>query len=367
MAFRRVSSLVFILAAGVFGALVPAGLAAQAPALPASLSNEAFWALSQSLSESNGFFRSDNLVSNEVYYQTIIPELITTTRPGRVYLGVGPEQNFTYIAALKPRMVFLVDVRRGNLHLHLMYKALFELATDRAEFVSLLFSKKRPDGLHETSSPRELFAGLVGVETSEETYTANLKAILDHLTVTRQLPLDEADRKGIEYVYYHFYWFGPGLTYASSSSGGGRGNFVNYQTLMIADDGIGAARSFLAGEEQFRAIKALHEKNLVVPVVGNFAGSKALRGLGAWLAERRALVSAFYLSNVEQYLAQDGLWMAFCGNVARLPMDETSTFIFSQGGGGGRGRGSLLSWYRPMLVDVQTNKCEATGAGSLVR
>ena len=65
-------------------------------------------------------FRSDNLVSNEIYMQTIIPELQTVTKPGRVYLGVGPEQNFTYIAALKPRMVFIIDIRRGNLHTQLM-------------------------------------------------------------------------------------------------------------------------------------------------------------------------------------------------------------------------------------------------------
>ena len=70
-----------------------------------------------------------------------------TARPARVYLGVGPEQNFTYIAALKPAMVFIVDVRRGNLQLHLMYKALFELSADRADFVARLFSKERPAGL----------------------------------------------------------------------------------------------------------------------------------------------------------------------------------------------------------------------------
>ena len=78
----------------------------------------------------------------------VIPELLGRRRsPGGVYLGVGPEQNFTYIAALKPKMAFIIDIRRGNLHLHLMYKALFELSADRAEFVSRLFTKKRPAGL----------------------------------------------------------------------------------------------------------------------------------------------------------------------------------------------------------------------------
>lgn len=52
---------------------------------------------------------------------------------------------------------------------------------------------------------------------------------------------------------------------------GGRGNFVNYQSLMVADDGLGVARSVLADEEHFRYLKTLHTKNLLVPVVGNVA------------------------------------------------------------------------------------------------
>ena len=67
-------------------------------------------------------------------------------KPGGVYLGVAPDQNFTYIVATAPRLAFIVDIRRGNLLQHLMYKAIFELSVDRAEFVSRLFSKRRPPG-----------------------------------------------------------------------------------------------------------------------------------------------------------------------------------------------------------------------------
>lgn len=357
MVLRRRSLTPVLLA--VFLATAGPLTARQAPALPASLSNAQFWALSSELSESDGYFRSDNLVSNEIYFQTIIPELIEVTTPGRVYLGVGPEQNFTYISALKPRMVFIVDVRRGNLHTHLLYKALFEMAKDRADFVSLLFSKPRPAGLTTKSTVQEIFNAFLPVETSETAYKTNLAAVLDHLVTTREIPLSVDDRKGIEYVYYHFYWFGPGLTYSSSTGGAARGNFVNYQSLMVADDGLGTSRSFLASETHFDFLKGLHVRNLIVPVVGNFAGSKALRNLGAWIKAHGSIVSAFYLSNVEQYLSGDGLWYTFCGNVAQLPLDDTSTFIYSQTGGrGGGGRGSLLSYYRPMLQDVKANKCD---------
>src|SRR3954468_15457842 len=148
---------------------------ALAGSLPDSLSNAAFLALSDELSEPNGYFQSDNLVSNEIQFQQVIPDLEKTARANRVYLGVGPEQNFSYIAALKPSMVFIVDVRRGNLQLHLMYKALFELSADRAEFVSRLFSKKRPAGLTAESSAQDIFAAYEKVATDDENlYKSNL-------------------------------------------------------------------------------------------------------------------------------------------------------------------------------------------------
>ena len=75
---------------------------------------------------------------------------------------------------------------------------------------------------------------------------------------------------------------------------------------MVAEDGKGQNRSFLASEENFLVLKELHQKNLLVPVVGNFAGPKALRAVGRYLKEREAIVSAFYLSNVEQYLDREG-------------------------------------------------------------
>ena len=100
-----------------------------AESLPAQLTDQEFWKLSSDSSEPDGTFRSDNLLSNESYFQYVIPALNEIVKQGRVYMGVGPEQNFTYIAALKPKMVFIVDIRRENLELQLMYKALFEMSS----------------------------------------------------------------------------------------------------------------------------------------------------------------------------------------------------------------------------------------------
>jgi hypothetical protein len=102
---------------------------------------------------------------------------------------------------------------------------------------------------------------------------------------------------------------------------------------MTATDEKGVFRSYLANEENFNVLKSLEMKNLVVPVVGNYAGPKAIRAVGKYIKEKDAVVSAFYLSNVEQYLEQDGIWNDFCRNVAMLPLDDSSTFIRSVRGG----------------------------------
>src|SRR5678809_562889 len=119
-------------------------LTTAAPPVPTQLTDEQFWQLSSSMSEADGEFRSDNLLSNELNFQYVIPELLSVAQPGRVYMGVGPEQNFSYIAALKPSMAFIIDIRHGNLDVHLLYKALFEMSENRAEFVSKMFSLKQP-------------------------------------------------------------------------------------------------------------------------------------------------------------------------------------------------------------------------------
>lgn len=307
----------------------PAGAPAPRPnGLPDRLDDREFWRLVTSLSEPNGYFRSDNLLSNELGLQTVIPDLLKVAQPGRVYMGVGPEQNFTYIAALKPAMVFIVDVRRGNLDLQLLYKALFELSADRADFVSRLFSRAKPAGIERTATARDIFAAFIGTQADEALFAENLRLVEEHLTKTHGFALGDDDLEGIKYVYGNYAQYGPSLTYWMSGRGFGR-NAPTYADLMVATDDTGVSRSFLASEENFAVLKQLESRNLLVPVVGNFAGPKALHDVGAYIAAHEGVVSAFYLSNVEQYLQMDGYWMDFCRNVRSLPLDGSSTFIRS--------------------------------------
>jgi hypothetical protein len=301
--------------------------------LPARLTDAEFWRLTEELSEPNGYFRSDNLVSNELVFARVLPELTKAAAPGGVYLGVGPEQNFTYIAAIRPKLAVILDIRRGNLHLQLMYKALFELAADRAEFLSLLFTKPRPATLGPESTVQELMDAYWDIFPSEEpTYLKNLQAIKDVLVKKHGLPLPAEDLKGIEIVYRSFYAYGPSITWSSSTTGASGGSRATYKDLMLQADVAGQPLSYLASEERFSFLKDLEARNLVVPVVGDFGGPKALKAIGAYLKGLGAVVTAFYLSNVEQYLRQEGRLETFrCANVASLPLDAASVFIRPSG------------------------------------
>src|SRR5687767_8474024 len=207
------------------GALVNRGLAlmaalllassasARAQGLPARLTDQEFWKLVTESSEADGFFQSDNLVSNELTLQQIIPELVKGRAPGGVYLGVGPDQNFTYIAAMRPRVAFIVDIRREAMLQHLMYKALFELAEDRTEFVSLLFSRPRPAGTSAESAPMQLLETFYPVKADSNLYYHTLKAMKDQLTKQHGFSLSTDDFAAIEFVFTSFYLAGPDISY----------------------------------------------------------------------------------------------------------------------------------------------------------
>jgi hypothetical protein len=343
---RSGTRLWLVVTLGIFGLTL---CLTAADTLPGRLSDGEFWSLIERISEPDGYFRSnsgstDNLLSNENGLSTAARALSMRPKGSGVYLGVGPEQNFTYIAAMRPRIAFITDIRRGNMLLHLMYKALFETSGNRADFVARLFNRKRPADLNTRSTAAELMIAYLRAEPADEaSFNANLKAIIDDLTQTHSFRLSPADVDGIKYVYGNFREFGPAINYTSSING--RSGTASYAALMATTDGTGAERSYLASEDSFTFVKNMETRNLIVPVVGDFAGSKALRAVGSFLKDRGVTVTAFYVSNVEDYLQRNGVWRRFCANVAALPLDSESVFIRLNGG-----RSGLFS---PMAAETE--------------
>jgi hypothetical protein len=322
--------------AAVVGAIAAANLSsasAQSPSLPTRLSDSAFWGLFSSMSEEGGSFASENFVSNERTFQHPITYLQGIVRPGDVYLGVGPEQNFTYIANLKPGFAFIFDIRRQNALAHLMYKALFELSPTRAEFLSRLFSRRMPDSIAtKTGAPVEqLFAAIGAAAGNDSLFESNLIAIDDRLTKVHGFRLDSADLRSIRHVYVTFFEAGADINYNYRPGFGGISPmYPTLGELQALTNVAGERMAFLADEGRYRDVRAMQLRNAIVPLVGDFAGPKAIRAVGIWLHDRHANVGAFYLSNVEQYLFRSPYDAGrFYENVATLPTDSTSTFIRS--------------------------------------
>src|SRR6185436_16644079 len=106
---------------------------------------QAFASLVEQLSEPNGQFDTDNLISNEQSYLHVVPALEQAGVAGGVYIGVGPDQNFSYIARIRPAEAFIVDIRRDNLLLHLLFKAIFATTKNRVEYLGVLTGRPAPD------------------------------------------------------------------------------------------------------------------------------------------------------------------------------------------------------------------------------
>jgi hypothetical protein len=287
------------------------------------LTDHDYWSLIADFSEPAGHFTvSENLVSNEMRFAENIRWL---RQSGGVYVGVGPEQNFSYIARLRPAIAFIVDIRQENRDLHLLYKVLFELAGDRVEFVSLLFSRPRPTDLSSGANAGEIFNRYAKVAASSEQYSRTLKRVRDRLVTVRAFPLTAGDLDGIDRILRAFLTDGPEIQFWGSRTVPADAVRPTYRELMAAADSTGRQRSFLAGEAEFRFVKEMQTRNLIVPLVGDFGGDVTLRRVGDYAREHGDTITAFYASNVGVYL-NSAQTRAFCRNLAALPAAPRAAF-----------------------------------------
>jgi hypothetical protein len=218
---------------------------------------------------------------------------------------------------------------------------LFELSDDRAEFIARLFSVPRPGGIGRNDAIAavwERFGDAPGSDRAR--FDANLAAVEARLTKTHGFSLSEEDRASLEYVYDAFFRLGPAIDYAGDHKNEGlTTGSTNFMKLTSAADTAGVPRSFLGTDDQYQFLKSLESRNLVVPIQADFGGPKSLRAIGDMLRARGLTVSAFYISNVEQYLFNprmprapgghetNGGWRAFYDNLTTLPADDATLLL----------------------------------------
>lgn len=274
------------------------------------------------LSEEGGYFDTDNLISNETAYVQVIPFL---SPAGGVYIGVGPEQNFHYIGRLRPRWAFIVDVRRDNLLHHLLLNALLVESETPMAYLCRLFSRRCPAEA-KGGGFEEMVAAVEGSEPDAELFERNLGAVFEHVESRLGFPLDAKDENVLEFTYRSF--FDEQLELRFKSHGRPPMPYhPTYRTLLLARGPDFEPSHFLARPEDYDHVRRLALEGRLVPVVGDFAGSHALKAVAKFAREQGETVTAFYVSNVEFYLLRSDQFPRYVENVRALPISESSQFI----------------------------------------
>ena len=300
--------------------------------LPQPARQQSFAGLVASLSEPGGYFDTDNLISNERSYLHVVPELRQlapqAARTG-VYIGVGPDQNFSYIAQLRPSLAIIADIRRDNMLLHLLFKALFAESVTRSAYLAMLTGRAPPAAQGIQSGTVD--AIVKQIDSASRLDAAGLSALQSRLMnrITGfGVPL--ADRDRATTLAFHRRFVADGLSLRFNSTG--RAPQYDYPTLrdlLLEVDKQGVHRSFIASEEEFQFVKSMQDGDRIIPIVGDLAGSQAFRAVAKYLADNGRQVTAFYTSNVEQYLFRNGSFAPFIENLGRLPKQPGSLIIRS--------------------------------------
>ncbi len=305
----------------------PQALAVRGPGEPIAAAD--FALLVERLSGEAGYFDTDNLISNERSYLHVMGALEALGVGGGAYIGVGPDQNFSYIAAVRPRVAVIVDLRRDNLLQHLLFKAVFHLAETRVEYMSLLHGRAPP------AEPRawrgrdvDEVVAYVDASAPDPAVVAEIVARVDSVAASFPVELSEDDRATLRRFHGEFIREGLSLRFKTFGRAP-RPYYPTYRQLVLERDLEGRRANYLADEEDYRFVRELQLRNLVVPVVGDLAGPHALRAIAAYLEERGERVSVLYVSNVEFYLFQDRSFTDFAQNVLALPIDERSVLVRS--------------------------------------
>ena len=269
-------------------------------------------------SEATNARPADNFVSNEDSIPRILGQLARRAEKGGVYLGVGPDQNFSMIAHAEPSLAFLVDFRRRNLLLHLLQRALFALSSNRITYLRRLTSRSPPEIAHDPHFEHlvEAFQAAPYLKSSQPSLIKEVATVLKSLEIIQANEWQDLATMQTRLA-------GPGLNARFLALR----MYPTLASLILAKDREGEPRHFLASESLYKRIRELQVNDRVLPVVGDFAGSHTFLALGEWLRARRFEASVIYVSDVEFFLIRQGRFAAYLANLERIPWSKSALLI----------------------------------------
>lgn len=282
--------------------------------------DETFDGLIRSLSEPQSGPHADNLITNEDSFGRVTGSLQRMVSPGNVYIGVGPDQNFSYIARSHPSIAFVLDYRRRNLRLHLLHKALFMLSDDRVSYLTRL-TARRPAGLPREPNVDQLVQSFSTAPFDEALMERTRSEVLG---LVRALGvLDESEEVDLQTIQTRL--AGPGMDAKFLAMP----IYPRFGKLIRTPGRDGQPAHMLASETTYRTVRDAQRGDLLIPLVADLAGVGALPRLRDWLRQKRQAVSVIYVSDVEFFLLKDNRFDAYVENLDRLPRTEDAVIIRS--------------------------------------
>src|SRR5690606_4706288 len=284
---------------------------------------------SLSLSEPGGYFDTDNLISNEASYQHIIPAVRRHVPKGAAYIGVGPDQHFTYILHTLPSVAFILDIREDNRLLMLYYKVLFEESPTRRDLIGKLLGRAT-SGIAPPANAElpELLDQIQQVPTDIDFFEEQFQRNWTVLEEKAGRLLKSGDKTKLYRMARTFFEENLRLKFRSFGRPP-RPHYPSLKDLLLETDRTGLRRHYLNREEDYQFLRKLQMDNRIIPVVGDIAGPWAMERIGQFLRRRELKLGAFYLSNVEFYLFNSGRFARFAQNYQQLPLHSEGLILRS--------------------------------------
>lgn len=320
-----------------------------AAALSGSFAGAVTASLAAAVPPSN--YTLDCFVTNESAYNEVLARCRPAGGTTGAYLGVGPDQNFTYIGAYRPRLAIVVDARMDNLIEHLMFKVIFERAEDPLQYLALLFGRSGsrsagrpvPDG-----SPEALVEEFERLPSSNRTYGANRAWLRAELG--RRWPLTDEHHRRVDHLYAEFHRRQLDITNVDAATRANLNEIPCLRDIILARNSRGVNLHFLTDRERYRYVRRLQRADRVIPMLGNLTSTPSIDRVDAILRQAGERLATLYLSNVEEhvlrrYTIEDGrltgyanpegllsgpdgvAYDALLANLARLPTLDDAVLV----------------------------------------
>lgn len=271
----------------------------------------------------------DNLMTNEDSIASVMDQAASEVPQGTVYLGVGPDQNFSLIAATKPHMALIIDYRKKNQLLHFFHLALIHLSNDRTTYLEKFWardSQPQPELTLKTPDPSDSqLSSFVKSPFKPDMLKTLQNDVITFLSAWEMLTTDDFDN--IRRIQARLAGPGPKARFLALKM------YPEIQSLIQAKTRSGKPGHWLASDDHYQTVRNLVTRYQLLPIVGDWAEKpgtnvkSTFRQLSAWLISKRLQVGCIYISDVEFFLMRGSHFSKYIANLSRLPLHHEARVV----------------------------------------